>query len=96
MAFKRFSLKIDDPADARGSSIISTLASLTVRESDKTAVIRWEKNGLSERESSSPSPRVYDVNDEEVAQRFHEMETGQIEDISFAEMKAFLNFRTVE
>lgn len=39
---------------------------------------------------------AYDVSDEEVAQRFHEMETGQVEDISFAELKASLNFRTGE
>jgi hypothetical protein len=39
---------------------------------------------------------AYDVSDEEVAQRFHEMETGQVEDISFAELKASLNFQTGE
>lgn len=38
----------------------------------------------------------YDVSDEEVAQRFHEMETGQVEDIAFAELKASLNFPTKE
>lgn len=39
---------------------------------------------------------TYDVSDEEVAQRFQEMETGEVEDISFAELKASLNFTTGE
>jgi hypothetical protein len=37
---------------------------------------------------------AYDVSDEEVAQRFNEMETGEVDDISFSELKASLNFRT--
>ena len=43
-----------DPADARGSTIISALAALPVRESDKKAVIHWEKTGLPAR-TTSPS-----------------------------------------
>ncbi len=43
-----------DPADTRGSSIIGSLATLAVRESDKKAVMHWEKAGLPER-NSSPS-----------------------------------------
>lgn len=43
-----------DPADACGSSIISALSALTVRESDEKAVKHWEKSGLPER-TSSPS-----------------------------------------
>lgn len=39
---------------------------------------------------------AYDVSDEEVAQRFNEMETGQVDDISFSELRASLNFRTGE
>jgi hypothetical protein len=42
-----------DPADARGSSIISALSALNVRDSDKKAVTHWEKIGLPERTSSS-------------------------------------------
>lgn len=44
-----------DPADALGSTIIKALSTLAPRESDKKAVLRWEKNGLPERKSS-PSP----------------------------------------
>lgn len=43
-----------DPSDARGSSIISALSSLMVRESDEKAVNYWEKSGLPER-TISPS-----------------------------------------
>ncbi len=43
-----------DPADARGSSIISALYALNVRESDKKALEYWEKTSLPER-TSSPS-----------------------------------------
>jgi hypothetical protein len=39
---------------------------------------------------------AYDVSDEEVAQRFNEMETGEVDDVSFSELKASLNFRTGE
>jgi hypothetical protein len=41
-----------DPANARGGSIISALSTLTVRESDKKAVIYWEKSSLPERTRS--------------------------------------------
>lgn len=43
-----------DAADARGSSIITALSALVVKESDKKAVMHWEKAGLPER-TTSPS-----------------------------------------
>lgn len=37
------------PADARGSSILTALGELTVKESDREAARLWEKSGLGER-----------------------------------------------
>ncbi len=51
-----------DPADARGSSIISALSALSVRESDEKAVTYWEKAGLPER---TISPSVWEGDKEQ-------------------------------
>lgn len=42
------------PADARGSSILSAMRELAVRESDQEAARLWEQSGMSER-TASPS-----------------------------------------